>query len=224
MPQPLTGLPEHGLVLIGEPTHPTLENRSTRRVIIYVLRSETIHQGQTLFSTNVRNSLQSTRNNVFLAKLGQPAAEPDHSIAPGASQVVEHVGEIGMFPNTEGGTIVSLSLDGVVFEDGEFVGPDNGHSFDNITATIAAERDLHRQVLADRAAGTDPWEKVRTIAATPNDAITGPGAQRLYTMKQRIKAKELLSVIQAPKGGVENAVHLARSSEVYPTIWRRARQ
>ena len=105
----------------------------------------------------------------------------------------------------------------MVFEDGELVGPDQGNTLTRMNDMIRAQRDIDHEVLKAHEAGTDPWAQVRTIAATNLKSL--PMLERLYEVRRVLAAQALLRVLNARGEAV--ALDYARSSSVYPTLWRR---
>ncbi len=85
-------------------------------------------------------------------------------------------------------TAITVSLDTVILQDGEVLGPDNSHTVDAVKDSKAQIESLLTLVRAAQANGQDPTAALRDIAnARPNRDGTGP------SMQQRMLARRLMS-------------------------------
>jgi hypothetical protein len=206
MAQSMVGLPDYGLSLSGTPAQPTLKNTGNRKVIVYALRFEALQpDGQAVPHTAIRSALLAIRNGNANEDVSVPA-HGERTFAPR--------------PNEIPGIASNVSLDGAIFEDGQFVGPNLGASYEWVVAGLNAQRDLYNSVLANHESGKDPdavWAPVQALAA--NEPLGSQSrAQWNYAKRQKLFAQELINVRELH--GDEAAYDLARKVEKLPKIWR----
>jgi hypothetical protein len=204
----IRGLPQFGVKLVGsDPRQPAIENGSQRRVIIYVLRWAVQRGAHVRHEAEVTSSLLARRN------IGTAESV---SIPPGGTRTHRYSS-----PAPLGGEVVGVSLDSVVFEDGEFVGPDESGSYENLVARIDAERDVHRLV-SDRAPSVSldqVFARVVALAEGTSAVPSGaPVSRRLYATWQKNSAKELVDVRRRDGDGA--VIGLVTRSADYPRLWR----
>jgi hypothetical protein len=213
--QTLNSLPDLGLILSGNSSRLTIQNNTSRRVIAYALRLEQIQSiNEKKAQTVIRSALLAIRN-------GQLGSEGISIPANGTQTFLPQPTDLT--------PVTSISLDAALFEDGEFVGPDAGGSYEWITAGVNAQRDLYETLLADKKAGIygeGTWQKILAVASGQALSTTRQqtstrltmSAQKAYLTRQKIFAEELLRVREMQ--GDEAALTLASKGESYPTIRR----
>ena len=201
-----SGLPKYGVFLEGTVSSPIIVNHSSHRILAYCLLFD---HG----SGVVIPSLQ--------VMLGQLRRQPMSAvgIAPGGQHLHQPVAQVadakGQLPN-EGP--IALTLDSVLFEDGTLVGPDKSGSFDQLTARIQAEKDVHAVL---KNGGTpSAWTALERIASGQTspapEQSRSQGYRSRYQAMFRASAVELLNV--RSRAGDAAANDLARSSAFYPAI------
>ena len=115
--------------------------------------------------------------------------------------------------------VLDVALDSVWFDDGTFVGPDKGGSFERTTARMQAEKDVHAILVkaTDREAA---WATLREMAA--RRGIVAPAGTPLfqngYLMWAQTFADQLLR-LKADKGEAR-ALAVAEEAAAYPAIKR----
>jgi hypothetical protein len=113
-------------------------------------------------------------------------------------------------------------LDSVLFDDGLFVGPDLGHTYEVITARIAAEVSVDSLLLSAKTESdfATAWDQIKKIAETPLVPPTSlpktPAASFANLNAPRQFAMQLLAV--RDRLGEKAAVAQAASSLAYPKI------
>jgi hypothetical protein len=157
--QTMVGLPANGVNLTGNQATPILTNVSSKAIFAVVVRSES----------------------------DQPVAVKvetvwfDYSpIPPAGQRVVSLTGSHGSSPPSSGAVISRVSLDGLVFEDGSFVGPDKSGIYHVLVKQIDAfvATGLSLSTASDKAAA---WKSVsaqatdRSIDASITDAKEAHG-------------------------------------------------
>jgi hypothetical protein len=224
--QTITGLPDVGLSLSGDPGQPLLRNNAERRVIVYTIRFSILRNGNPFMISRCLSALLNMRNQL----------SDEITVPPNGERSIAMAGR-------PGDVIQSVSLDAAIFEDGEIVGPDSTNTSDRIAARIQAERDLGDMVLAKGVGNqerTSLWTAVHEVAKAGPRNTELPHARnheeipagralhlpsdareyaRIYREQQMSYATELSSVQQ--KAGDVFAIDLASRSVGYPSLWRR---
>lgn len=95
-------------------------------------------------------------------------------------------------------TKITISIDGVFFEDGTFVGPDSTHFFEKIQATIDAKRDVLQEIdfaLKHNRKIEEIFGNIEGLANSQVE-ITTPSATSTdhYNFYKKLYAKEILSM------------------------------
>ena len=173
----LVGLPEYGVTLRGTVEEPTIVNGSGRTIIGHVLHFEYPEGGGYWRDLKTRGLRLDMKNlsagippggteNPLSAVPGGPAPVRVHPAAPKA--------------------LSKVSLDLVVFANGEVVGPDSGNQFADMANQVIAEQELAERVSAARS---DPAQR-EAIWAEVNRLIQKgdapqPEAERLQTSLAR---------------------------------------
>jgi hypothetical protein len=202
----------HGVTLAGTLTSPIIVNNSGHTVVAYTLQITIQKSGRPFPWLYARDAYLNMRNDAFLAAIHQPTNPAPNGMPPGQTQAVQ-------FSDKEKSQGISnITLDAVVFDNGMLSGPDTGGYFDNLTAQLSGERDLHKSVLSAIASGQDPWATVQTLANqdTRSFQIT-TNSDWVYQMRRHMAASELIRIKQT--GGVTNAIEFAKATvAVYPNI------
>jgi hypothetical protein len=209
----LVGLPQYGVLLSGTADDPVVLNQSPHRILAFALR-----QGKgRMFISNQAGLSQLTRGN------GGPDGP---GIPPGGTSLsLPQVGRAHMMSASGRADIgfTDATLDGVLFDDGLFVGPDLGHVYESITARIAAEISVGSILLSAKTDGelAAAWDQIKQIAETPvvhfippTGTITGPPVPDPNSPRQF--AQQLLLV--KDRLGEQAAVAQAAASRTYPKI------
>ena len=199
----MVGLPQAGVILAGTPASPVVINNSSHWILAYTLVNQNT-AGRVLPHT--------------YDMIGQLRNNPRAGIAPGASF------PDGQLPRVETRDAsgapplppTQVSLDSVIFDNGELVGPDRAKIFDVITARLQAQKDVNLAVEAGA------WSKIQQIADGGNTGAPAPAGsemyQRSYRQRAVIAATEMLRVRE--RTGDAGALQLAASMAAYPTITR----
>ena len=159
----LVDLPEFGVTLSGTPAHPTLVNTSGKSLIGYVLRME-YASGQSGYGRTLNT--RSLRLNVPALGLGGPASA---GIPPGGTLRLEYPTPpiVTSFPSSQASTPpvrIRAALDALIFSDGQFVGPDEGHNFEVLAKQLIAEQELAQLFLLPAMIlpnGRPSWQRLR---------------------------------------------------------------
>lgn len=128
--------------------------------------------------------------------------------------------------NTELGRYASITvtLDGALFDDGTFVGPDASGFFGAVKAEVDAKFDLLAEIRNGRLRGKSEEEIFRTIdeAAGGPDVSLGPDstADDYYKLHKKIFAQELLGYGQA----VGRRLAMTRALKQLEKPWVRVRK
>lgn len=198
--QTQAGLPEYGVLLSGN----TIINNSGHRILAYTVTYP--QQGHTRSST--RNYLGELRRKALSeAGLGngvfdinsqginsQPVVMPTVRNARG-----EQVGGPGVAP---------AALDAVLFDDGRLVGPDTTKTFDLLTVSMQAERDVHSAFVRG---GLDAARAL--MAETQNEPTTIPNFRYRSQVHARVRELEYITA----RGGQPPNI------PDYPTIHKETR-
>ena len=201
----LVGLPEHNVLLAGQPSAPILVNTTDRAIIAYTVR----------WANSSGPSFSEINVSFLHIRAGQPPVIPARS-----QRAVDRDTNLVDRDGRPPGPPLAVILDAVIFEDGELVGPDLTHTFDMVSTRVKAEQEIHQKLLragntaADRAA---VWDEIGR-AAHKSRAYDHKVDPR-YARMQRAHADELLRVRDAQ--GEAAAIELLKTSAKYPKIWRR---
>jgi hypothetical protein len=113
----------------------------------------------------------------------------------------------------------SVALDSVLFEDGRLVGPDKAGSYDQLTALVQAEKDVH-EIITTAKDLAQAWRVLESIAAgqaiPARDQSRSERYWRRYLVAYRNFSVELLQV--RSKVGDAAAINLARMYMFRPQI------
>jgi hypothetical protein len=190
----LIGLPELKVGLTGSFELPVLINRSGRNIIGYVL----------LINDDTR--VLGAR---MILHIGRLAREPLESVH------VLHFGEDGLIAAAPSTTSNKVSLDAVVFSDGEFAGPDTAHLFDVISMRVDATREFALQAL-------DNIGRIETMARSflsRFKARIGRPHEEIQEAEAQDRAAQELYRIQR-SDGIGPARQAAERLSKLPKLWR----
>jgi hypothetical protein len=215
--QTLVGLPEYGVELTGTVQNPTIVNNSGKTIIGHVLCLEYAALGGCQYRRNLKT--RELRLNMKNLSAGIPPSGLDSPLSPPSSSGRE-------FPSpprvmTQGvildeRTLVRVVLDGVVFADGHFVGPDQGHNFDDIANQIVAEQELAGLVSAAR---NDPTQ--REAAWVEVNRIFQNRQTPAYSRTDRLKLVLAADLLNTQKHDGEAAAYDVADREMaIPKLWR----
>lgn len=205
----VTGLSSYGVLLSGDPQKPTITNTTSRRIIAYSI----------IFQDAAGHHLNaSTYSFLSIRNKGLENA----GIAPGAQKLHEFSSAPVVHPaGSAFGPFVRATLDSVLFDDGEVVGPDTLGFFRQATTRIAAARDLYGPLLAAQNGSPSQrdtaWSAV-ILASEGTFSQTTP-ADIFYRRFQSTLAAELVRVKNQRGEGA--AFQLAAKAAAFPTIWRK---
>src|SRR6516162_9440441 len=123
-----------GVSLGGSASAPLIINNSSHRVLAYTLMFQGANGGASFSSFSMLGQLRDQPiSNVGIAS----GASWAHNSRPTAVQSLDAKGQSPFAFAT------SVALDSVLFEDGRIVGPDKAGSYDQLTALVQAEKDVH---------------------------------------------------------------------------------
>jgi hypothetical protein len=138
--QTMTGLP--GVQLVGTVQAAQIINTTSKAIVCVVVRSEGTGPGKPITL----------------------AAWPPPIQADGAPHDIQQV-----VPNPRAPSPEKTYIDGVVFEDGTFIGPDNGKSFPTLTGQVAAYV-ANGTLLATATDTTAAWSQLQSLSTGPGNA------------------------------------------------------
>lgn len=134
--------------------------------------------------------------------LGQLRRQPMSSvgIAPGASRAHDSqalTNSLDAKGQSAFAWATSVTIDSVLFEDGRLVGPDKAGSYDQLTARLQAEKDVH-ELLTKATDVTQAWVTLEGIASgqiePPTDKSQSQKYQRRYRAEYQTFSTELVRV------------------------------
>lgn len=197
----MVGLPEYGVILTGDIESPTpaIVDGSHKYLLAYVLRVTHANGGSIaaprLLTRNLRLNLPIN---------GTPVLS--NSIAATVNGVV--------VSGPGAGPVVKAILESVIFDDGQFVGPDSRY-FDNMSIQIDAERLLAQHVATHPP---DIWTELSGLLE-PSLANQGKTTEEhLVFFAQRSLAQDLVQAKN--KQGEAAAFEVAARSALLPNVWK----
>lgn len=193
----LIGLPDLNVGLAGSLELPVVINRSGKNIIGYVLR----------LTDDVRPI---GRIILHVRRLAREPLESVHVLLSGENGFID-----GFIPVERSTIINKMSLDAVIFADGEFAGPDTAHLFDIISMRVDATREFALQVLNDTGI-------IETIARSFHSrfkARIGRALEEIQIPEAQDKAAQELYGIQQ-SDGIEAARQAAERLSKLPKLWR----
>lgn len=212
--QTLVGLPEYGVTLTGTVQEPVIQNNSAKTIIGHVIRKD--YAGGGAF-TSVNFSDRGTG--------GIPPGQ--FSTKRAVSRVVTAVnGVVQGVQRTQ--PFVAATLDAVVFADGEFVGPDTAHNFEQLSRRLAAEQEVAALVSAarnDPTKQTAAWaelDRIRTGSAR-SDFDQFQLVVDLLNSRSRRGAADAPDDREVSASGDAAAYDMADKVLAIPKLWRSKR-
>ena len=105
-----------------------------------------------------------------------------------------------------GSSEVTVILDGILFEDGTFAGPNESHLFENFAENFAAVQDFYRHVVSLSDGGTPDSEIISWIKG---QKLVDPARANARDFNRGVAVDEFLNVMD--KTGFAGAMELVRS-------------
>jgi hypothetical protein len=229
--QTVVGLPEYGVTLTGTVQNPTIVNNSGKTIIGHVLGLGYASGGAQYRRNLTTHGLRLNMKNLA-AGIPPGGTESPLSHSP---TVVKAWGPTTLTPLT----FARVVLDAVVFADGQFVGPDQGHNFEGMANQVIAEHELAGLVSAARNDATKreaAWAEVMRLAChgcvdpggadlPEQDLSKRPPPQNrppeFLEWAQEVVARDL--IFARNRAGDDAAYDIADREMSIPKLWR-ARQ
>jgi hypothetical protein len=200
--QTLVGLPQYGVELTGTVQNPTIVNNSGKTIIGYVQCME-YASGGCQYRRNLKT--RELRLNLKNQSIESPAP------------VIRAYG-----PNLTPPTFARVVLDVVVFADGQFVGPDQGHNFEGMANQLLAEQELAGLVSAARNDATKreaAWAEVTRLAQPLSQRLPPPNRPpEFFEWAQALVARDLM--FAKNRSGEDAAYDVADREMAIPKLWR----
>jgi hypothetical protein len=181
------------------------------------VRFELQRNGRPFAITRTESALLNIRNGAFFGRGTEYSVIP-----PNGALDIAMKGE-------PGDSLVRVSLDSAMFDDGEFVGPDLTGTYHDTVAEIEARKDLHRSLLQGTEAtgrvAEATWRGLEAIGGRKERSQADYGgfagkAGITYAENQESFAQELLRVRARAADGEASALRLAAACDSYPTVRR----
>jgi hypothetical protein len=195
-PSGLQGLPDQGVLRIGDLNRPMLVNNTDKAIAGHLI----LWVPGLAYTTLAFHPQQRVK------------------MLPPGEQVEVSTGSTVYLRNTP---LQAVILQAVIFTDGEVVGPAAQRLVDMVQPRLKAEKDIH-QLLVHGNPDT-VWSQIEAIANM--DLKTGkripPGMtfeSAKYASTYKSMAHELVLIRDAPLGGLDKAMQRAHTSENYPTL------
>lgn len=193
---------------------------TTSRGVIYVEPSA-LRDGQNL-KYGSKGKFLGSKIHPGAVRLVWLAGTLDEFSPPGALASIPANKEFEDLTNAVSASIkTTVSIDGILFDDGRFVGPDSYGSFDRITATFRGEQDFFYDVVTR----VDKGEAEAAVMARVRDTLLGSeqvegpspaqAPERDYHSAEHSRAEEFTNIAQ--KSGFEAAVQHCRAL-LYNTV------
>jgi hypothetical protein len=218
------GLPDHGLILIGpkHPTFSKLlaentssEDKGTAKPFsVFVVNNAlqsiaacVVKWEVLLPDGQIATYIRSQRGSLEIVSDGQSSHFTEIIVPNGSllNSLIEPTNSSGRQIKMGGGgpditrqlsdsVKITAFIDGVLFVDGTFVGPDSKNYFEQLRGEIEATRDLNIEIDRIVDTSTDPEAMknyLETLAQTqPNDAQQTPGKDPRYSFWNSLRKKE----------------------------------
>ena len=199
-----------GVSLGGNPSAPLIINSSSHRVLAYALMFQGANGVSSFSSFSMLGQLRDQpTSNVGIA----PGASWAHNSRPTVVQAADAKGQSPFAFAT------SVALDSVLFEDGRLVGPDKAGSYDQLTALVQAEKDVH-DIITTAKDLVQAWRVLENIAAGQTRPARDPSQSdkywRRYLVAYRNYSTELLQA--RSNVGDTAAINLAHMYMFKPKI------
>lgn len=202
----LIGLPDLRVELKESSGVPVVVNHSTRNIIGYVLRVEA-DTGITRLSVLKLSSL--ARNPLESAGIQQGARD---ILIPGVQSGMQGPPR-KVHTDSSPVTINKISVDSVVFSDGEFAGPDTLHAFELLSLYVDATREFALRALEDRSQITSVAHAYRTRRDMGTDSLN----EQLKATSQEIAANQL-DIVQSD--GPDAVRQFTERLSRLPKLWK----
>jgi hypothetical protein len=200
----LVGLPEYGVILMGTVEEPSIVNGSGRIIIGHVLHFE--HEGGSSYWRELKT--RGLRLDMKNLSAGIPPGGRESPLsADGPAPIRVHPAVSKTFSK--------VSLDVVVFANGEVVGPDSGNYFADMANQVIAEQEFAQRVSVARYDPTKReaiWAEVNRLIQRSNGPQ--PEAERLQTSL----ARDL--DFAKNRSGETAAYDVADRQKTIPKLWR----
>jgi len=105
-----------------------------------------------------------------------PGASWAHNSRPTAVQAVDAKGQSPFDFASK------VALDSVLFEDGRFVGPDKAGSYDQLTALVQAEKDVH-DIITTAKDLAQAWTVLESVAAGQTQPVRDQSRSEKYWLR-----------------------------------------
>lgn len=204
-----------------------IKNSGTRSVIAYTLKWELMRgDGQTLTQTRSYTTLWklmgvegadtdgniirpnsfafATPTNIELSQVAERAANGDLQVQAYINNVREELA---------GYTGMTITLDGVFFDDGTFVGPDTTGYFLKVKGLRDARRDLYGELKLSLVQGKSPdqaLQRVEEVANEPDVRLTSTSTPDDYYKKYKKEAASELLRIRRASGDEKAVEHVSK--------------
>jgi hypothetical protein len=189
--QTLTGLPDHGVILAGDPDTPTLTNQSAKTILV-----------ARIFQRHASGKAEDA--GVFAA----PQAKNDGGLKPGES-VITMKKDMGVRPGISDSPATSTELLLVIFMDGEVVGA----SYPKYEAQMEVE--IQSLINAGNLARQGNWGQLQKMCV-PIETASDDGSPGIHG---RVAACQLVAVYN--NQGEDEALKLASKLQQLPAkLWR----
>jgi len=211
-PQPtLIGLPDLKIGLEGSFDAPILVNNSDRAIIGYTLHIEGDCAMQSIIPVYRLDGIPPGAKDVFVR-----VDDLDEARAAGRQALARAV-------HRDGSPVVvsRISLDSVIFADGEFAGPDAAQSYRFAVAHMDATREFAAQALADMTSIETAVRPSRSASLRDCFYRKGKTGEQLTATAAEDKLAEELYDLQQ-KSGIEAARQAAYRLSQTPKLWKRS--
>ena len=200
-------------MLSGSAGHPEIVNNSGKTILGYIIWQRDANGGGPVMPTIRTRELRLAL--VRPASASAPTATPPQSNSISTSS---NGGPIYTFSNggVTGGNIIQAVLQAVIFGDGQFVGTDRFHYFDNLSARIDGERTLAQSVSGKKIS----WDELQALFTQWRNERPPQGSmeESARHAAQMMLAGDLLSIRRAY--GEAAALTIADWSSKLPVFWR----
>jgi hypothetical protein len=219
----MIGLPEYSVTLSGSPENPIITNLSGRTIIGYVLKSGDKNDKDdrgpegayfAAVPTVCGACSWSPRRGCCgcgAALPWQPVRQPVTTGPPGGLTPASlHMGSLT--------PIVRVLLDAVVFSDGLFAGPDNGHNFARMTSDVETFPAVGQQLVTavDKA---QIWQQFRLVEQHMKLIREDPRALGRQIREQMITQQAVAALAsERNRFGEESAYDLAQKYSSMPAL------
>jgi hypothetical protein len=203
----LVGLPEYAVTLMGTVEEPTIVNGSARIIIGHILHFE--YPGGDSYWRDLKTRGLRLHMKNLSAGIPPGGTESPLSAVPGDPAPIRVRRAVQK-------TLSKVSLDVVVFSNGEVVGPDSGNNFADMANQVIAEQELAKRVSAARR---DPTKREAIWAEVIRLIQRGNGPQPEAEQVQTSLARDL--DFAKNHSGEAAAFDIADREMAIPKLWRK---